>query len=95
MPYTYFRTLLPRLAGAFPGVTIFFEQRASLSLSQLLALKRAGVTCIQPGIELLSTRFSLMNKGLLTRQNLLLLRNARTVGIDLIWNLLWDSPVMM
>ncbi len=33
-----------------------------------------------------------MNKGLLTRQSLLLLRNARTVGIDLIWNLLWGFP---
>jgi ribosomal peptide maturation radical SAM protein 1 len=93
MPYTYFKTLLPRLSAEFPGVGVFYEQRASLTLSHLLALKRAGVTSIQPGIESLSSPLlSLMNKGLRARQNLLLLRNAGIVGIDLIWNLLWGFP---
>ena len=78
MPYTYFKTLLPRLAGQFPGSQIFYEQRANLSLPQILALRRAGITSIQPGIESLSSRLlSLINKGVQARQNLMLLRYAR------------------
>jgi ribosomal peptide maturation radical SAM protein 1 len=93
MPYTYFKTLLPRLAGRLPGVTIFYEQKANLSLPQLLALRQAGITSIQPGIESLSSRFlTLMNKGVLARQNLMLLRYARAVGVHLKWNLLWGFP---
>lgn len=93
MPYTYFKTLLPRLAGRLPGVTIFYEQRANLSLPQLLALRQAGITSIQPGIESLSSRFlTLMNKGVQARQNLMLLRFARAAGVHLHWNLLWGFP---
>jgi len=93
MPYIYFKSLLPRLAGRFPGADIFYEQKANLSLPQLLALKRAGITSIQPGIESLSSRFlTLMNKGLQARQNLMLLRFARAVGVHLKWNLLWGFP---
>jgi len=90
MPYTYFKDLLPRLAGEFPGVALCYEQKANLSLRQILALKRAGVTSIQPGIEALSSRLlALMNKGVKARQNLMLLRYARAAGMHLDWNLLW------
>jgi hypothetical protein len=93
MPYTYFKTLLPRLAGEFLGVAIFYEQKANLSLPQVLALKRAGITGIQPGIESLSTRLlTLMRKGVQARQNLMLLRYARAVGLYLDWLLLWGFP---
>jgi ribosomal peptide maturation radical SAM protein 1 len=93
MPYTYFKTLLPRLAGRFPGVTVFYEQRANLSLPQVLALKRAGITSIGPGIESLSSRLlTLMNKGVQARQNLMLLRYARVAGVYVGWNLLWGFP---
>jgi len=93
MPYTYFKSLLPRLAGEFPGVAIFYETKANLSLQQILALKRAGITSIQPGIESLSSRLlSLMKKGVEARQNLMLLRYARAAGVDLDWILLWGFP---
>jgi ribosomal peptide maturation radical SAM protein 1 len=93
MPYAYFKTLLPRLAGEFPEATIFYEQKANLSLPKLLALKRAGITSIQPGIESLSSRLlSLMKKGVQARQNLILLRDVRAAGIHLKWNLLWGFP---
>ena len=93
MPYTYFKTLLPRLAGRLPGVAIFYEQKANLSLPQLLALHQAGITSIQAGIESLSSRFlTLMNKGVLARQNLMLLRDARAAGVHVVWNLLWGFP---
>jgi hypothetical protein len=72
---------------------IFYEQRANLSLTEILALKRAGITSIQPGIESLSTRLlTLVRKGVLARENLMLLRNARAAGLSLDWNLLWGFP---
>jgi ribosomal peptide maturation radical SAM protein 1 len=93
MPHTYFRSLLPRLAGEFPGVTIIYETKANLSLPQILALKRAGITSIEAGIESLSSfLLTLMNKGVQARQNLMLLRYARNTGIHLDWNLLWGFP---
>ncbi len=93
MPLSYFKTLLPRLAGALPPHSIFWELKANLSLAQVLTLRHAGVTCIQPGIEALSSPLlRLMKKGLLARQNLTLLRYARAAGMQLSWNLLWGFP---
>lgn len=93
MPHTYFRTLLPRLATELPEHSIFYEQKANLSLTRLLALKQAGIPSIQPGIEALSSRLlGLMKKGVLGRQNLMLLRDARAAGVNLTWSLLWGFP---
>lgn len=93
MPHTYFQDLLPRLARDFRGVSFFYEQRANLSLAQLLALKKAGFDALGLGIESLSTPLlTLMGKGLQARHNLLLLRNARAVGVELPWDLLWGFP---
>ena len=93
MPHQYFRSLLPRLAAEFPPLDIFYATKANLSLPNVLALKRAGITCIQPGIESLSTRLlTLMKKGVQARQNLMLLRYARAAGVGLDWGLLWGFP---
>jgi len=93
MPHTYFKTLLPRLAGELPQHSIFYEQKANLSWAKVMALKEAGITSIQPGIEALCSRLlKLMRKGVQARQNLMLLRYARTAGIQLFWSLLWGFP---
>jgi ribosomal peptide maturation radical SAM protein 1 len=93
MPHGYFKTLLPRLATELPEHSIFYEQKANLSLSKVLALKQAGIRWIQPGIEALSSRLlKLMKKGVQGRQNLMLLRDARAAGVQLTWNLLWGFP---
>ncbi|MCK6625838.1 MAG: RiPP maturation radical SAM C-methyltransferase [Anaerolineae bacterium] len=93
MPHTYFKTLLPRLAAEVPGVQLFFEEKANLSLEQVLALKQAGVAEIQPGIEALSSSLlKRMDKGVSARQNVTLLRYARSAGLPLVWNLLWAFP---
>jgi ribosomal peptide maturation radical SAM protein 1 len=93
MPRAYFRTLLPRLAAEPERFDIFYEQKANLSLADVRALKDAGVTRIQPGMEALSSSLlRRMDKGVLARQNLMLLRYARSVGIGLEWNLLWGLP---
>lgn len=93
MPFTYFRTLIPRLPSEVPDVNIFYEQKANLSLDKVISLKRAGVTSIQPGIEALSTSLlRRMDKGVSGPQNVALLRYARSVGVGVAWNLLCGFP---
>jgi ribosomal peptide maturation radical SAM protein 1 len=93
MPHTFFRTLVPRLGQEVAGLHIFYEQKANLRLEQVVALKNAGVAVIQPGIEALSTDLlRLMDKGVTARQNIALLRYARSVGLDVSWNLLYAFP---
>lgn len=93
MPYTYFKTLLPRLQAELPDLQVFYEQKANLSLAQVLALKQAGIGEIQPGIEALSTSLlKRMDKGVTARQNIALLRYARAANLRLAWNLLWGFP---
>jgi ribosomal peptide maturation radical SAM protein 1 len=93
MPHSFFRTVLPRLAGALPPAHIFYEIKANLNLNQVQLLHQAGVRLIQPGIEALSSSLlQRMKKGVLARQNLALLRYARGVGLAVNWNLLYDFP---
>jgi ribosomal peptide maturation radical SAM protein 1 len=93
MPYTYFSTLVPRLASELPGLNIFYEQKANLPRERLVLLKRAGIQSIQPGIEALSSELlTMMRKGTTARQNVALLRDARGVEITLAWSLLWGFP---
>ncbi|MGE4424751.1 MAG: hypothetical protein AB7D39_20805, partial [Pseudodesulfovibrio sp.] len=93
MPFTYFNDLLPRLAARRLPLELFYEQKANLSLARVLALKNAGVTVIQPGIEALATALlRRMNKGVQAWQNIMLLRYAGSAGLILFWNLLWGFP---
>jgi ribosomal peptide maturation radical SAM protein 1 len=96
MPHSFFRTLLPDLtsmAKDLPSVSIFYEQKANLSLKQVLALMAARITHIQAGIEGLSTSLlKRMDKGVTVAQNVALLRYARSVGMTVDWNLLWGFP---
>jgi ribosomal peptide maturation radical SAM protein 1 len=93
MPYSYFRTLLPRMAAELPDTYIFYEQKANLSLEDVKLLMEAGIKYIQPGIEALSTALlRRMDKGVQARQNIALLRYARLLGMKLSWNILYDFP---
>ena len=93
MPRPFFHTLLAQLPSEMPGVHIAYEVKGNLTLEQVSLLRQAGVGVIQPGIEALSSSLlRRMNKGVLARQNVALLRYARGVGLDLIWNLLTDFP---
>jgi hypothetical protein len=93
MPHQYFRTLLPRLVDRHPGVTLWYEQKANLTLAQCRELMRAGVREIQPGIEALSSGLlKLMAKGTTAAQNIALLRYARSTGMTLYWNILVGFP---
>jgi ribosomal peptide maturation radical SAM protein 1 len=93
MPHEYFKTLLHLVKPTLGDVHIFFEEKANLSLEQVLLLKSAGVHVIQPGIESLSTRvLKLMDKGVTARQNIELLRFAKACDLALNWNHLIGLP---
>lgn len=93
MPRHYFNKLIPSLKMQFPQTAFFYEQRADLSLSQILSLKLSGVNYTQVGIEALSTDLlRLLNKGIKAEQNLQFLRYSRSVGLLIGWNLLTEIP---
>lgn len=93
MPQRYFQTLLPRLPEVLPGLQVFYELKANLSLASMETLDRAGIVALQPGIESLSTAcLKLMNKGVTSQQNLALLRYARALDLSVSWNILYGIP---
>jgi ribosomal peptide maturation radical SAM protein 1 len=93
MPHSYFSTLLPQLAAAENRLSLFYEQKANLTLDRMGKLKAAGIDSIQPGIESLSTALlRRMRKGSTARVNIDCLRHARSAGVSVVWNLLCDFP---
>ena len=93
MPHQYFKTLIPRLSSELPGLHVFYEQKANLTLERVVGLKDAGVAVVQPGIEALSTPLlRLMRKGVTAPQNIALLRYARVADLAVNWNLLYAFP---
>lgn len=93
MPFSYFSSLIPELARQERRFKIFYEQKANITLSRMRLLAAAGIGRIQPGIESLDTSvLKLMRKGSSLRTNLECLRYARSMKIDVTWNLLVDFP---
>lgn len=93
MPLGYFNDLLPALAASGPHLQLFYEVKSNLTEQQVDAMALAGISCIQPGIESLSSNvLSLMRKGVSGHQNIALLRSCAGVGTWVIWNLLYAFP---
>ncbi|MEV6232867.1 RiPP maturation radical SAM C-methyltransferase [Saccharopolyspora shandongensis] len=89
----YLRTVLPRLEAAGYDLRLQCEIKANLRFDQLRQLVRAGVVQVQPGIENLSSRvLRLMDKGVDGCQNVRLLRDARSLGLTVMWNYLYGFP---
>lgn len=93
MPRRFSNTLISALKSMLGGSTLFYEQRADLTLEQVVDLKLSGVKYTQVGIEALSTEIlKSINKGIDARQNINFLRWARSVGMIVGWNLLSEIP---
>ncbi len=89
----YFADLLPALAQDGRRWEIFYEVKANLTRAQVAALRAAGVSRIQPGIESLSDHvLKLMRKGTCGLRNIQLLKWCREHGIDVDWNILYGFP---
>lgn len=87
----YLSTVIPQLRGA--GLELFYEVKSNLSKASLAAMRAAGVTWIQPGIESLSNlTLQLMGKGTTALQNIQLLRWCAELGVRPSWNILYGFP---
>lgn len=106
MDMKHFQELLPRISGTISEQqddyshdpkpiknTYFFETKSNLNEEQVIALKRAGIIKIQPGIESLHDgALKLMNKGNSAIGNLALLKFTLENGIQVSWNYLIGIP---
>ncbi len=93
MPFSFRKELLPVLMKRKETPIIFYMQKANLELTDLINLKNSNILQITPGIESFSSSLlKIMNKGVSSRKNLLLLRNAYSAGIYTTWFLLWGFP---
>lgn len=89
----YFDAVLPQLAQRDVGVQLFYETKANLKEQQVRALRDAGVTKIQPGIESLSSNLlQHMRKGVKVYQNIRLLRYCAEYLVEPHWNILSGFP---
>lgn len=93
MDQKYFKSFVPQLAAKKLNIDLFYEIKANLKKDQVYALKEAGITAIQPGIESFSSAIlGIMKKGIKGIQNIQLLKWCREFGVYPIWNLLWGFP---
>jgi ribosomal peptide maturation radical SAM protein 1 len=89
----YIGDLLPMIRDAGWDLRIRYEVKANLKTSDLVMLRDAGVTHIQPGIESLNSRaLRLMDKGVHGTQNVRLLRQAQEHQLTVDWNYLYGFP---
>ncbi len=93
MPLSYHDTVVPRLRAELPDARLVWYQRSNLDLGQMQQLHEAGIRHVRAGLESLSTPvLKLMRKAVIVRQNLAILRYARTLHMGLAWNLLYGFP---
>lgn len=75
----------------FPAIAC--SSRTDLDLRGMLNLKGSKIVAVVPGIESFSTNLlKLMGKGVAAKQNIMFLRNAKSVGIYCDWFMLWGFP---
>ncbi|HEY3569904.1 MAG TPA: RiPP maturation radical SAM C-methyltransferase [Thermoanaerobaculia bacterium] len=93
LDHRYFDSLIPALARAPRRLDLFYALKANLRKDQLRALRDAGITRIQPGIESLSDGvLRRMRKGETALQNVQILKWAKELGLQTAWNLIWGFP---
>jgi ribosomal peptide maturation radical SAM protein 1 len=94
LPPGYFHSVLPALSKREKKLSSFFvETKATLKRESLQALKQAGATAFQPGIESLDTEIlRYMSKGTTMLQNVRILKWAREYGLLPVWNFLHSFP---
>lgn len=90
---SYLKSALPAIAAADYDLRLHYEIKSNMKRDQLKLLLAAGVVRVQPGIESLSSKvLKLMDKGVSGCQNVRLLRDAESLGMQLSWNYLFGFP---
>jgi ribosomal peptide maturation radical SAM protein 1 len=89
----YFRDVLPSVAALDWDLRVHYEVKSNLRPDEIEALRRAGVTHVQPGIEsLVSPVLKLMDKGVTGVRNVRTLRDCESAGLTVSWNWLYGFP---
>lgn len=90
---TYFREVLPLVAERGWDLRIHYEVKSNLKPAEIMALRRANVVHVQPGIESLVTPvLQIMDKGVTGIQNIRTLRDCESLGLTASWNWLYGFP---
>ncbi len=93
LDHRYFDDLIPLLGARDGDLHIYFSTKSNLSRSQIAALKKAGISSIQAGIESLANDvLKRMRKGVTRLQNIQLLKWCAAFGVTPYWNILWGFP---
>lgn len=93
MPLSYHEEVVPKLLENQNYPTIYYQAKANMDLHDLINLKKSKIDQFTIGIETFSNDLlKLINKGTTLRQNLKLLRNARSVEMLLDYLILWGFP---
>ncbi len=93
MDMRYFDEFLPRLRDSGSDLRLFYEIKSNLKRWQVRALREAGVSEVQPGLESLSTPvLRLMRKGVTALQNIRLLKWCAEFGVRAYWNIIYGFP---
>jgi ribosomal peptide maturation radical SAM protein 1 len=89
----YLDTLFPAITTRGFRFDMFFETKVNLTKNQLVTLRDAGTTDLQPGIESLSTPIlRLMKKGCTLLQNVQFLKWCKQLGVKVGWNFIYGFP---
>ena len=89
----YMSRLFGRLAEGHTDLRIHYEIRPNLTRQQLEAMRRGGLTSVQPGIESFSSHvLALMRKGTTGIKGLELLKWTTYFGIRNSYNILYGFP---
>lgn len=93
VPHFYFEKLMARIQNKEKFPAIWYQENTNLSLKDLINRRKININSLVLGLESVSTGLlKLMNKGVTARQNVLLLRNACSVGIQTTWYFIWGFP---
>jgi ribosomal peptide maturation radical SAM protein 1 len=89
----HLKEAIPRLAEYETKPILFYETKANATEAEVVALRRANVVAIQPGIESLSSHLlQLLKKGITTIRNLAYLKWCRERDLAVVWNQLCGIP---
>ena len=91
-PPNYFKEVFPHL-DVPDGVFIKYETRSTITAEEIKTLCDAGIRCVQPGVEALSSAsLKLMRKGVSAFNNVRFLKDCIRHRLFAEWNILLFSP---
>ena len=91
-PPNYFKEVFPHL-NTPEGVFMKYETRPTITAEDIKTLCDAGIRCVQPGVEALSTEsLKLMRKGVSAFNNVRFLKDCIRHHLFAEWNILLFSP---